>query len=266
MVLMVLPTIHSAPSKPHFLAFSYVPAALPPPWSSSPVLLPIFSPFPHQPHAQGTISLRAPPQITPRASVAATAWRRTRWTKQPWVLTARARRRSTTLRKSAAGFKEMAAPTSSYEKTRPVEAGASSGPGSLRSRFENMAKLAEEESRRQAEEERVRHQARGSQPARWKDLRTPAHGLRCWHVACRRGQRCPAGRLALDRQHPEPLASRHGARLRREPHRHTVGPHGRPLLHRDHEHRDVACGGRCHQSDPTGPRGSSTEHKAARCS
>ncbi|KFO77994.1 Hematopoietic lineage cell-specific protein [Cuculus canorus] len=70
--------------------------------------------------------------------------------------------------KSAAGFNEMAAPTSSYEKTRPVEAGASSGTGSLRSRFENMAKLAEEESRRQAEEERVRRQARESQPARWK--------------------------------------------------------------------------------------------------
>ncbi|XP_069737435.1 hematopoietic lineage cell-specific protein-like isoform X7 [Phaenicophaeus curvirostris] len=100
-------------------------------------------------------------KITPRASVAATAWRRTRWTKQLWVLTARARRRSTTLRKSAAGFNEMAAATSSYEKTRPVEAGASSGPGSLRSRFENMAKLAEEESRRQAEEERVRRQAQG---------------------------------------------------------------------------------------------------------
>ncbi|XP_069725228.1 src substrate cortactin-like [Phaenicophaeus curvirostris] len=72
--------------------------------------------------------------------------------------------------KSAAGFKEMVAPTSSYEKTRPVEAGASSGPGSLRSRFENMAKLAEEESRRQAEEERVRRRARESQPARWKEI------------------------------------------------------------------------------------------------
>ncbi|XP_053916242.1 hematopoietic lineage cell-specific protein isoform X2 [Cuculus canorus] len=72
--------------------------------------------------------------------------------------------------KSAAGFNEMAAPTSSYEKTRPVEAGASSGTSSLRSRFENMAKLAEEESRRQAEEERVRRQARESQPARWKEI------------------------------------------------------------------------------------------------
>ncbi|NXP41949.1 HCLS1 protein, partial [Leiothrix lutea] len=57
---------------------------------------------------------------------------------------------------SAAGFDDMAAPTSSYEKTRPLEAGASSGTSSLRSRFEHMARSAEEESRRKAEEERVR--------------------------------------------------------------------------------------------------------------
>ncbi|NXY91531.1 HCLS1 protein, partial [Alcedo cyanopectus] len=62
--------------------------------------------------------------------------------------------------KSAAGFSEMAAPTSSYEKTRPLETGASSGTSSLRSQFENIAKSAEEESRRQAEEARVRQQAR----------------------------------------------------------------------------------------------------------
>ncbi|NXB00297.1 HCLS1 protein, partial [Cnemophilus loriae] len=68
--------------------------------------------------------------------------------------------------KSAAGFDEMAAPTSSYEKTRPLEAGASSGTSSLRSRFEHMARSAEEESRRQAEEERVRRQAREDQVAR----------------------------------------------------------------------------------------------------
>uniref|UniRef100_A0A8C3PI84 Hematopoietic lineage cell-specific protein n=1 Tax=Calidris pygmaea TaxID=425635 RepID=A0A8C3PI84_9CHAR len=72
--------------------------------------------------------------------------------------------------KSAAGFSEMAAPTPSYEKTRPVEAGASSGTSSLRSRFENMAKSAEEESRRQAEEERVRRQARECQAARRKEI------------------------------------------------------------------------------------------------
>ncbi|NXN55666.1 HCLS1 protein, partial [Rynchops niger] len=70
--------------------------------------------------------------------------------------------------KSAAGFNEMAAPTSSYEKTRPVEAGAASGTSSLRSRFENMAKSAEQESRRQAEEDRVRWQARECQAARRK--------------------------------------------------------------------------------------------------
>ncbi|NWZ45797.1 HCLS1 protein, partial [Brachypodius atriceps] len=67
--------------------------------------------------------------------------------------------------KSAAGFDEMAAPTSSYEKTRPLEA-ASSGTSSLRSRFEHMARSAEEESRRQAEEERVRQLAREQRLAR----------------------------------------------------------------------------------------------------
>ncbi|NXL05856.1 HCLS1 protein, partial [Mesembrinibis cayennensis] len=76
--------------------------------------------------------------------------------------------------KSAAGFNEMAAPTSSYEKTTPLEA-ASSGTSSLRSRFENMAKSAEEESRRQAEEDRVRRQARERQAARRK--------VSCGHLA-----------------------------------------------------------------------------------
>uniref|UniRef100_A0A8C8AII5 Hematopoietic lineage cell-specific protein n=1 Tax=Otus sunia TaxID=257818 RepID=A0A8C8AII5_9STRI len=69
--------------------------------------------------------------------------------------------------KTAAGFNEMAAPASAYEKTRPLEA-ASSGTSSLRSRFENMAKSAEEESRRQAEEDRARRQAREYQAARRK--------------------------------------------------------------------------------------------------
>ncbi|XP_053884256.1 hematopoietic lineage cell-specific protein [Malaclemys terrapin pileata] len=61
--------------------------------------------------------------------------------------------------KSAAGFNEMEAPTSSYEKTKPVEA-ASSGARSLKSRFESMAKSADEENRKRVEEERVRRQAR----------------------------------------------------------------------------------------------------------
>lgn len=69
--------------------------------------------------------------------------------------------------KSAAGFDEMEGPTSRYEKTQPVEA-ASSGASSLRSRFENMAKLADEESRRRVEEERARRQAREDQAARRK--------------------------------------------------------------------------------------------------
>ncbi|KFP89805.1 Hematopoietic lineage cell-specific protein, partial [Apaloderma vittatum] len=74
--------------------------------------------------------------------------------------------------KSAAGFNEMTAPTSSYEKTTPLEAaavfskGPASGTTSLRSRFENMAKSAEEESRRQAED-RKRQQARERQAA-WR--------------------------------------------------------------------------------------------------
>ncbi|XP_061218557.1 hematopoietic lineage cell-specific protein-like [Neopsephotus bourkii] len=70
---------------------------------------------------------------------------------------------------SAAGFSEMAAPTSRYEKTRPLEAGASSGTSSLRSRFENMAKTAEEE-RRQAEGGRVRWQGRECLAAWWKEV------------------------------------------------------------------------------------------------
>ncbi|KAK3517960.1 hypothetical protein QTP70_028495 [Hemibagrus guttatus] len=61
--------------------------------------------------------------------------------------------------KSAAAFSDMESPTTSYEKTQPLEA-SSSGAGSLKSRFENMAKTAEEENRKRAEEERVRRQAR----------------------------------------------------------------------------------------------------------
>ncbi|XP_030910905.2 hematopoietic lineage cell-specific protein [Melopsittacus undulatus] len=71
--------------------------------------------------------------------------------------------------KSAAGFSEMAAPTSCYENTRPLEAGASSGTSSLRSRFENMAKTAEEE-RRQAEGDRGRRHGRECLAARWKEV------------------------------------------------------------------------------------------------
>ncbi|XP_069085581.1 src substrate cortactin-like [Pleurodeles waltl] len=64
--------------------------------------------------------------------------------------------------KSAAGFNQMEAPTSSYEKTNPVEA-ASSGASSLKARFENMAKSADDENKKRAEEERARRQAREKQ-------------------------------------------------------------------------------------------------------
>ncbi|XP_061876286.1 hematopoietic lineage cell-specific protein-like isoform X2 [Colius striatus] len=72
--------------------------------------------------------------------------------------------------KSAGGFNEMAAPTSSYEKTRPLEAGASSSASSLRSRFETLAKSAEEENRRQAEEESRRQHAWDGPGARQRDI------------------------------------------------------------------------------------------------
>ncbi|MBN3305950.1 HCLS1 protein, partial [Amia calva] len=61
--------------------------------------------------------------------------------------------------KSAASFTDMQAPTSSYQKTRPVEA-SSVGAGSLKARFENLAKASDEENQRRTEEERARRQAR----------------------------------------------------------------------------------------------------------
>ncbi|NXA57057.1 HCLS1 protein, partial [Nothocercus julius] len=80
--------------------------------------------------------------------------------------------------KSAAGFNEMAAPASSYKKTRPVEA-ASSGASNLRSQFENMAKLADEENRRLVEEEKMRRQAR----ERWVIRQQVSHR----HLPCPSG-------------------------------------------------------------------------------
>ncbi|XP_073435418.1 hematopoietic lineage cell-specific protein-like isoform X1 [Dendrobates tinctorius] len=59
--------------------------------------------------------------------------------------------------KSASGFGEIESPSSVYEKTQPLEA-LTSGAQNLRSRFENMAKVAEEENRQKAEEERARRQ------------------------------------------------------------------------------------------------------------
>ncbi|XP_075711243.1 src substrate cortactin-like [Rhinoderma darwinii] len=59
--------------------------------------------------------------------------------------------------KSASGFGEIESPSSAYEKTQPLEA-MTSGAQNLRSRFENMAKVAEEENRQKAEEERGKRQ------------------------------------------------------------------------------------------------------------
>ncbi|XP_052386757.1 src substrate cortactin-like [Carassius gibelio] len=64
--------------------------------------------------------------------------------------------------KSAGSFEEVQKPSAAYQKTRPVEA-AGSGAGSIKARFENMAKQNEEEDRRRAEEERARRQSKEKQ-------------------------------------------------------------------------------------------------------
>ncbi|XP_026088732.1 src substrate cortactin-like isoform X3 [Carassius auratus] len=64
--------------------------------------------------------------------------------------------------KSAGSFEEVQKPSVAYQKTRPVEA-AGSGAGSIKARFENMAKQNEEEDRRRAEEERARRQSKEKQ-------------------------------------------------------------------------------------------------------
>ncbi|XP_059420501.1 src substrate cortactin-like isoform X2 [Carassius carassius] len=64
--------------------------------------------------------------------------------------------------KSAGSFEEVQKPSAAYQKTRPVEA-AGSGAGSIKARFENMARQNEEEDRRRAEEERARRQTKDKQ-------------------------------------------------------------------------------------------------------
>ncbi|XP_053709271.1 src substrate cortactin-like [Synchiropus splendidus] len=64
--------------------------------------------------------------------------------------------------KSAGTFEEVQKPSSTYQKTRPVEA-AGSSTGSIKARFENIAKQKEEEDRKRAEEERARRQAKERQ-------------------------------------------------------------------------------------------------------
>ncbi|XP_030018997.1 src substrate cortactin isoform X5 [Sphaeramia orbicularis] len=64
--------------------------------------------------------------------------------------------------KSAGTFEDVERPSSSYQKTKPVEAVGSST-GSIKARFENIAKQKEEEDRKRAEEERARRQAKERQ-------------------------------------------------------------------------------------------------------
>uniref|UniRef100_A0A7N6F944 SH3 domain-containing protein n=1 Tax=Anabas testudineus TaxID=64144 RepID=A0A7N6F944_ANATE len=64
--------------------------------------------------------------------------------------------------KSAGTFEDVEKPVPSYKKTRPVEA-AGSSTGSIKARFENIAKQKEEEDRKRAEEERARRQAKERQ-------------------------------------------------------------------------------------------------------
>uniref|UniRef100_A0A667ZNR8 Cortactin n=1 Tax=Myripristis murdjan TaxID=586833 RepID=A0A667ZNR8_9TELE len=64
--------------------------------------------------------------------------------------------------KSAGTFEDVERPTPSYQKTKPVEA-AGSSTGSIKARFENIAKQKEEEDQKKAEEERMRRQAKERQ-------------------------------------------------------------------------------------------------------
>uniref|UniRef100_A0A3Q2QVB6 Cortactin n=1 Tax=Fundulus heteroclitus TaxID=8078 RepID=A0A3Q2QVB6_FUNHE len=78
--------------------------------------------------------------------------------------------------KSAGTFEDVERPKPSYQKTKPVEA-AGSSTGSIKARFENIAKQKEEEDRRRAEEERARRQAKELQEqeeARRKAERAPS--------------------------------------------------------------------------------------------
>ncbi|KAJ8413080.1 hypothetical protein AAFF_G00106620 [Aldrovandia affinis] len=64
--------------------------------------------------------------------------------------------------KSAVTFEVVEKPSSAYQKTKPVEA-AGRSTGSMKARFENIAKQNEEDNRRRAEEERTRRQASDKQ-------------------------------------------------------------------------------------------------------
>ncbi|XP_028999479.1 src substrate cortactin-like isoform X2 [Betta splendens] len=64
--------------------------------------------------------------------------------------------------KTAGTFEDVEKPSPAYKKTKPVEA-AGSNTGSIKARFENIAKQKEEEDRKRAEEERARRQAKEKQ-------------------------------------------------------------------------------------------------------
>ncbi|KAJ8416180.1 hypothetical protein AAFF_G00382020 [Aldrovandia affinis] len=64
--------------------------------------------------------------------------------------------------KSAVTFEDVEKPSPAYQKTKPVEA-AGSSTGSIKARFENIAKQNEEEDRKKAGEERLRRQTREKQ-------------------------------------------------------------------------------------------------------
>uniref|UniRef100_A0A8C6ZM71 Cortactin n=1 Tax=Nothoprocta perdicaria TaxID=30464 RepID=A0A8C6ZM71_NOTPE len=64
--------------------------------------------------------------------------------------------------KTAATFEDIEKPTSTYQKTKPIEAVANKT-SSIRANFENLAKEKEQEDRRKAEAERAQRMAREKQ-------------------------------------------------------------------------------------------------------
>uniref|UniRef100_A0A8B9G3B0 Cortactin n=1 Tax=Amazona collaria TaxID=241587 RepID=A0A8B9G3B0_9PSIT len=64
--------------------------------------------------------------------------------------------------KNAATFEDIEKPTSTYQKTKPIEAVANKT-SSIRANFENLAKEKEQEDRRKAEAERAQRMAREKQ-------------------------------------------------------------------------------------------------------
>uniref|UniRef100_A0A8C7G5X9 Cortactin n=1 Tax=Oncorhynchus kisutch TaxID=8019 RepID=A0A8C7G5X9_ONCKI len=64
--------------------------------------------------------------------------------------------------KSAGNFEDVEKPSPAYQRTKPVET-AGSSTGSIKARFENIAKQNEEEDKKRAEEERARRQAKEKQ-------------------------------------------------------------------------------------------------------